>query len=58
MEQSKQIAVEVISGCYTGRQGVVVNSTYIPDLQQQLYTIRTNDNEVIHCPANELEIKS
>lgn len=48
--------VEVVLGCYAGRKGKVVDSAYIPVLEQNLYTICTSENEMIRCPSNELKI--
>ena len=58
MNQEAKIKVSVISGCYTGESGIVMGAVYIPDLQQNMYTIQTSTNGLIHCPENELKIES
>lgn len=52
----KDTKVKVVKGCYCGKSGKVVGAVHIPILGQNLYSIVTDDQETIKCPADELEI--
>lgn len=55
MESVHGEKVRVVSGCYTGKAGIVTGVAPMQDTDQKLYTIRTKEDELIQCPSSELK---